>query len=225
MEKDNIEEQLSDDDSVVISDDENEVNTTRKTVKKKSEDDEESEDEDDEDDEDILDVDEPEIKIKETDEEEDDEDNSEDETENMSNFTINEDFEDDEEYDEEYYQKLNTDSKQEFIKEHHPELITHNDEEVKAACVIKRDEDGIIVDPFHKTIPLVTKYEKAQVLGVRSNQLNQGATPFVDVEPNIIDGYLIALKEFEEKKIPFIISRPLPNGTCEYWKLSDLELI
>ena len=41
----------------------------------------------------------------------------------------------------------------------------------------------------------------------------------------MIDGYLIALKEFEEKKTPFIIKRPLPNGGCEYWKLSDLEVL
>ena len=48
---------------------------------------------------------------------------------------------------------------------------------------------------------------------------------FVQVEPSVIDGYLIALKEFDEKKIPFIIKRPLPNGSCEYWKMSDLEVL
>ena len=41
----------------------------------------------------------------------------------------------------------------------------------------------------------------------------------------MIDGYLIALKELEQKKIPFIIQRPLPNGGCEYWRLTDLEII
>ena len=44
-------------------------------------------------------------------------------------------------------------------------------------------------------------------------------------DDNVIDGYLIALKEFEEKKIPFIIKRPLPNGGCEYWKAADLEIL
>ena len=39
----------------------------------------------------------------------------------------------------------------------------------------------------------------------------------------MIDGYLIALKELEQKKIPFIIQRPLPNGKSEYWRLRDLE--
>jgi DNA-directed RNA polymerase subunit K/omega len=41
----------------------------------------------------------------------------------------------------------------------------------------------------------------------------------------VIDGYLIALKEMEEKKLPFIIRRPLSNGASEYWKLSDLEFL
>jgi DNA-directed RNA polymerase subunit K/omega len=45
----------------------------------------------------------------------------------------------------------------------------------------------------------------------------------IEVEPTLIDGYLIALKELEQKRIPFIIQRPLPNGTSEYWRVSDLE--
>jgi hypothetical protein len=31
--------------------------------------------------------------------------------------------------------------------------------------------------------------------------------------------------EFEQNKIPFIIARPLPNGSTEYWHVSDLENI
>ena len=57
------------------------------------------------------------------------------------------------------------------------------------------------------------------------NQINSGAKPFIDVEPNVIDGYLIALAELEQRKLPFIIKRPLSNGGCEYWKLKDLEQI
>jgi DNA-directed RNA polymerase I, II, and III subunit RPABC2 len=62
-------------------------------------------------------------------------------------------------------------------------------------------------------------------LGERAKQINSGAKPFTIVDDNIIDGYLIALKELEEKKMPFIIKRPMPNGGCEYWKLSDLEIL
>jgi DNA-directed RNA polymerase I, II, and III subunit RPABC2 len=32
----------------------------------------------------------------------------------------------------------------------------------------------------------------------------------------------IARLELEQKKLPFIVKRPLPNGTYEYWRLADL---
>ena len=92
-------------------------------------------------------------------------------------------------------------------------------------CVISRDQDGLIVDPLHVTLPFLTKYEKARIIGERAKQIDAGAQPFVEVDTNVLDGYLIALKELDEKKLPFIIKRPLPNGGCEYWKLQDLEVI
>jgi DNA-directed RNA polymerase I, II, and III subunit RPABC2 len=104
-------------------------------------------------------------------------------------------------------------------------LNAHNNEEVEILSRVVRNENGQIIDPLHRTVPFITKYEKARVLGERAKQLNSGAKPFVEVEPSVLDGYLIALKEFEEKKIPFILKRPLPNGGCEYWKMKDLEVI
>ena len=101
-----------------------------------------------------------------------------------------------------------------------------NYEEIEALCTIVKDAKGNIVDPLHRTIPFISKYEKARVLGERAKQLDAGATPFIEnLDPTIIDGYLIALKEFEEKKIPFIIQRPLPDGACEYWRLKDLDIL
>ena len=85
--------------------------------------------------------------------------------------------------------------------------------------------DDKILDDNHITLPLLTKYEKARVLGLRSSQINSGSIIFTDVDDDEIDGYKIAEKELQEKKIPFIIKRPLPNGKCEYWRLSDLEQI
>jgi DNA-directed RNA polymerase I, II, and III subunit RPABC2 len=96
---------------------------------------------------------------------------------------------------------------------------------VEALCHIVRNEDGIIIDPLHRTLPFITKYEKAKILGERAKQINAGAKTFVEVNEDIIDGYLIALIEFEKKKIPMIIRRPLPNNASEYWRLSDLEII
>lgn len=136
-----------------------------------------------------------------------------------------EDEDDDDDGDRNHLQKFNEILKQNIITEHHPELITQNYHEVEELCVVIRNEDGTINDPRHRTVPFITKYEKAKILGERAKQINAGATPFVDVNQEIIDGYLIALAEFEQKKIPMIIRRPLPNGQSEYWKLEDLEFL
>ena len=127
--------------------------------------------------------------------------------------------------DENYLQRLDELNKTDIIGHYHPELMQHNNDEIEMLCKITYNEKGIIVDPLHKTLPFITKYERARILGERSKQINMGAKPLVEIEPDVIDGYLIALKEYNEKKIPFIVKRPLPNGGCEYWKFKDLEII
>ena len=134
--------------------------------------------------------------------------------------------EDEEDDDEDYLKKFDENLQKNIIQDHHPELHVQNYEEIEALCTIVKDAKGNIVDPLHRTIPFISKYEKARVLGERAKQLDAGATPFIEnLDPTIIDGYLIALKEFEEKKIPFIIQRPLPDGACEYWRLKDLDIL
>lgn len=135
------------------------------------------------------------------------------------------DEDDDDDEDENYLQKFNENLKRNIINENHPELHFHNYDEINNLTTVVRDETGKIVDPLHRTLPFLTKYEKSRILGERATQINSGAKPFIEVEPNVIDGYLIALAELEQRKIPFIIKRPLSNGGCEYWKLKDLEQI
>jgi len=134
------------------------------------------------------------------------------------------DDDDDMSEDDNYLQKFDESTNHNIISEFHPEMQVHNYDEIDIMTTIVRDSNGIIVDPLHRTLPFITKYEKARVLGERAKQLNSGATATVDVDPTVIDGYLIALKEYEAKRIPFIIKRPLPNGGCEYWRFSDLEI-
>ena len=144
-------------------------------------------------------------------------------------YLNDEEEDDDEEYedddDDNYLQKFEQLNKKELISSYHPELVTHNNDEVETLTRITRNEQGIIIDPLHRTLPFLTKYEKARILGERAKQINKGAKPMIEVGPDIIDGYLIALREFDEKKIPFILKRPMPNGGCEYWKFKDLEVI
>ena len=132
---------------------------------------------------------------------------------------------DEESDDEDYFQKLDNELKNNFILENHPESKSHNYDEISKLSLVARDKNEIIIDELHKTNPILTKYEKTRILGIRAKQVNNGSKPYIKIENNVIDGYLIAVKELEEKKLPFIIRRPLPNGGSEYWKLKDLEII
>lgn len=131
----------------------------------------------------------------------------------------------DEEEDEDYLQKFDKEIRENYIVEQHPESKIHNYDEIYNLAKVQRNKENIIIDDLHKTIPILTKYEKTKILGLRAKQINNGAKPFIQLKNPVIDGYLIALKELEEKKIPVIIRRPLPNGGSEYWKLKDLEII
>jgi DNA-directed RNA polymerase I, II, and III subunit RPABC2 len=71
-----------------------------------------------------------------------------------------------------------------------------------------------------KTIPKLTKFEKAKIIGVRLQQLAYGAKPRVDTT-GLKSIQEIVQKELEERKILFIIRRNLPNGTYEDWKLEE----
>lgn len=121
--------------------------------------------------------------------------------------------------------KFDSEVRDDYLAKFHPECMMQNYDEIYNLARVVRDDRGIIVDELHKTLPLLTKYERTRVLGQRAKQINDGAMPFVKVPEGVIDGYLIALKELEEKKIPFIIRRPLPNRGSEYWHLEDLQII
>ena len=108
---------------------------------------------------------------------------------------------------------------------YHPEITQINYNQLITLSKITRDKNGTPIDPLHKTLPVLTKYERARVLGLRAKQINSGSDIFVDVPPSIFDGYAIAKIELEQKRIPFIIRRPLPNGASEYWSVNDLQQI
>lgn len=143
---------------------------------------------------------------------------------NDKSSNINIDDDSDEDYDDDYYQKFNNGLNTNYLEYFHSETNIPNYMEIEELSKVIRDKNNVIIDSNHKTIPILTKYEKTRVLGQRAKQLNSGSQPYISVSENIIDGYLIAEMELKEKKIPFIIRRPLPNGKSEYWKLKDLEI-
>jgi len=135
------------------------------------------------------------------------------------------DDDDDDDDEENYLQKFNQEISKNYIHEFHPECLNENFEEIMKLSKVVRDSNGLIIDPFHKTIPFLTKYEKTRILGQRAKQIENGAKPFVNVPETIIDSYIIAELELQQKKIPFIIRRPLPSGAFEYWNVKDLDNI
>jgi DNA-directed RNA polymerase I, II, and III subunit RPABC2 len=140
---------------------------------------------------------------------------------------FNEDDDEDDEDDdgEQYLQKFDQSINDNYILNFHPESVLQNYNEILSMTNVVRNSDGIIIDDLHRTIPYLTKYEKARILGQRAKQINSGHHTFVKVPENVIDGYIIAEMELKLKRIPFIIRRPLPNGGSEYWKIQDLENI
>jgi DNA-directed RNA polymerase I, II, and III subunit RPABC2 len=135
------------------------------------------------------------------------------------------DSEDQESNPDDYLQKLEHHLDTTLLESVHPEIHSCNYDEMISLTRIVRDVNGRIVDPLHQTLPFLTKYEKARIIGARAEQLDSGGQAFVAVEPHIINGRTIAIMEFEQKKIPFILARPLPNGSIEYWDIRDLEII
>ena len=142
-------------------------------------------------------------------------------SENNYDSEENSDIEDDDNI----LQKFNDNIDTKFLENIHTETKSVNYDEMIALARVVRDKTGKIVDPLHKTLPFLTKYEKARIIGARAEQLDRGGEAFIPLDETIINGRTIALMEFEAKKIPFIISRPLSNGSVEYWHLRDLEII
>lgn len=214
--KSNDDESLEDD-NITLNDEENDEDNDN--IEEDVE--EEEDDENEEDDDNIL-----------NDEDEDEEydDNNVDNIYDLNNInnmenTNFEDSDDDDDYDEKYLQKFNEEIKQNYILDAHPECESHNYDEVKALCNVVRDNNNNIIDDLHTTLPYLTKYEKTRILGQRAKQIDSGAQPLVKVPEHIIEGYLIAQLELQQKRIPFIIRRPLFGGKSEYWKIQDLEIL
>ncbi|KAL1992579.1 hypothetical protein VTN49DRAFT_4611 [Thermomyces lanuginosus] len=71
------------------------------------------------------------------------------------------------------------------------------------------------------TTPYMTKYERARVLGTRALQISMNAPVLVELEGET-DPLQIAIKELNQKKIPLVIRRYLPDGSYEDWTCEEL---
>lgn len=74
----------------------------------------------------------------------------------------------------------------------------------------------------NKTKPLLSKYEKTSIVGLRAQQIAYGAKPSITVPKHITNTIDIAEMELTQRKIPYIIRRKFGDN-FEYWKLEDLN--
>ncbi len=83
---------------------------------------------------------------------------------------------------------------------------------------------NIIKGSDRETLPLLTKYEKSRVLGIRSAQLSNGAKPMIK-DTFGLDVKEIARLELIKKVNPLIIHRPMPDGNVEEWYVRELDIL
>lgn len=78
----------------------------------------------------------------------------------------------------------------------------------------------------NKTNNILSKYEKVKIIGIRAEQLQRGATPYIPInETKPFDAREIAKLELYAQKIPFMISRKMPDSKVEYWRLDDMIIL
>jgi DNA-directed RNA polymerase I, II, and III subunit RPABC2 len=79
------------------------------------------------------------------------------------------------------------------------------------------------------TQPYFTKYEYTALVATRQQQIEEGAKPLVGLEglrtsdPQFILN--VVMREIEQRKLPYVIRRQLPNNMSEYWSAQELEIM
>lgn len=107
--------------------------------------------------------------------------------------------------------------------------ITCNSVPAKAEAA--RNARAICPNPTRVTLPRMTKYERARLIGERALRFqdprNEPLVPLTDPNrPGYIETDLLKIAEMEllAGRLPMIIRRPLPDGSCEDWKAQELSL-
>ena len=162
-----------------------------------------------------------------TDDEEEDDD---DDAENMSDDDIN-DYEGsdldeyiDDDFDDEILKKKLSDDEDEEDEEEN-EKYNKNENELYEPEFIDYsliDEEEKIEIDAKITRPFLTKYEKVKLLAYRTNQLARGAKTMIKTK-KLMSSKEIAIIELNEKVIPLLLLRPIPNGKSELWNIRELE--
>ena len=108
--------------------------------------------------------------------------------------------------------------------------------EIDKECEIIRNREIITKDIPHKKVeitskdnqiligpPMLTRFEKARIMGARALQLSLGAPVFIEIPKNATTSLEIAMEELKQRMIPIVIKRTLPNGDYQNIPLDKFE--
>lgn len=102
------------------------------------------------------------------------------------------------------------------------------DEHPEVKPVFRSEIAQAIKEP-RVTREFFTKYEYTALIATRAEQLAQGAKPLASLDglktsdPMFV--WNVAKREIEQRKLPFLIRRQMPNGTAEFWSAQEMEII
>lgn len=78
----------------------------------------------------------------------------------------------------------------------------------------------------NRTNNILYKFEKVKIISIRAEQIQRGAKPYIDIDTSQpVNVREVAKAELRANKIPFMISRKLPDGKVEYWRLDDMIIL
>ena len=78
-------------------------------------------------------------------------------------------------------------------------------------------KDKVIIGP-----PILTRFEKARIVGARGLQISLGAPILIRAAKDQIDPIIIAEEELKKNVLPLSVSRVLPDGKFQNIPLSWL---
>ena len=108
--------------------------------------------------------------------------------------------------------------------------------QIDKECEIIRNREIITQDVEHKPVEIITKdgevitgpptltrFEKARIMGARALQLSLGAPVFIEIPKNATTSLEIAMEELNQRVIPIVIRRTLPNSDYQNIPISKFE--
>ena len=107
--------------------------------------------------------------------------------------------------------------------------------DLEKKCEVIRERETIVSDIQHEIKelemdgkilmgpPILTRFEKARIMGARALQLSLGAPTFIEIPETAATSLDIAMEELEQRLIPISIRRSLPNGDYQNIPLFEFK--